>query len=69
MEKYTKYFTGPWLGPEENEKTTADYYAAVDAGARRVALIWSWCGGSQISHAVDARGRAWEERGGVRRRA
>lgn len=68
MKKYTKYYVGPWLDAEENEEITAAYYAAVEAGKRRIALIWSWCGGSEISHAVDGRGRGWYSYDGQRRR-
>lgn len=67
LEKYRKFYQGPWLDSEENDSIAADFYAAVGRGERHIALIWSWCGGSEISHAVDGRGRHWEEYNGVRR--
>ncbi len=66
--KYRFYTLGPWQDPEEQEEIIAAFYAAVAAGERRIALEWSWCGGSNIDCAVDGRGRHWESYNGRRRR-
>ena len=66
--KYRFFTMGPWQDPEVQNEISAAFNAAVEAGERRIALEWSWCGGSTIEYAVDGRGRHWGSDSNGRRR-